>query len=163
MKNFYRTIFVVIILFLIPGCEKTGKSSDRLSNGGMLRYTIEDQSTHELYVVAQFTPRGDLFDKDNLQIYNYNLDSEKYPRLLISIDHKESNLEDWKNISFSQPLFALTPSPDVSPLPIKGTITITQVSDDQITGKFDGILISEKTQKRLKIRGEFKAVLTLNI
>ncbi|MBD3386566.1 hypothetical protein GF407_16805 [candidate division KSB1 bacterium] len=163
MKIFYRTIFVIIIFFLIPGCEKTGKSSDRLSNGGMLRYTIEDKSTHDVYVVAQFTPRGDLFDEDNLQIYNYNLDSEKYPRLLISIDHKESNLEYWKDISFSPPLFSLTPSAGVSPLPVRGTITITQVSDDQITGKFDGILVSEKTQKRLKIRGEFKAVLTLNI
>jgi hypothetical protein len=163
MKNFYRTIFVIIILFLIPGCEKPGNSFDGLSNGGMLRYTIEDKSTHDVYAVAQFTPRGDLFDEDNLQIYNYNLDSEKYPRLLISIDHKESNLKDWKSISFSQSLFVLTPSPGVSPLPIKGTITITQVSDDQITGNFDGFLISKKTQKRLKIRGEFKAVLTLNI
>ncbi len=154
---------LTITLVIALNCDHKTAHSDFKANGGKLRYSIEDKSTHDTYLVAQFTPRGDLFEKDNLQIYNYALDSEKYPRILISLDHKESNLTKWQGKSFSQSLFAFIPSQQVSPLPVESRITISNVTDKHIEGTFNGWLVSEKTNKRLKIKGEFKAMLKLNI
>ena len=68
------------------------KQSDQKPNGGLLRFTLGDKPLHDSFCEAQFTPRGEMFEHDNLQLYNYNLNSEKYPQLILNINHKYLHL-----------------------------------------------------------------------
>jgi hypothetical protein len=169
-----RKIFMLLIACsLIAGCEKkpekerkqaplasVGDSSD---NGGMLRFTLEGKAMHDRFVVAQFTPRGDLFAEDNLQIYNYDIQSDKYPRILLSISSKQSDLRQWQGKTLTMDLLAFTVSAQTAPLTAQGEIRITRVNEQFVEGQFRGELLSEENGKKFEIRGEFKAVLRLNV
>ena len=156
-------------------CEKPGsrpqddleatqpEKSDRESNGGRLRLTLQDRAMHDKFFVAQFTPRGALFRKDNLQLYNYNLGSDKYPQFLISIDYEESDLKRWVGIKFPLDFLAFTPSADALPYQSTGQLEITRVDGSMCEGRFSGALIHPLSKKQYAIRGDFKAVLRLNI
>ena len=137
--------------------------SDRDSNGGSLRFTLEERLMHDEFFVAQFTPRGALFRKDNLQLYNYNPGSGKYPQFLISIDYEQSDLKRWVGMDFPLDFLAFTPAPNTLPYQSEGRIKITKVSDSKCEGRFSGSLRHPVTKKKYAIRGDFKAVLKLNI
>ncbi len=169
-----RRIFLgLLVLVLLLGCGKKQEKprqqaplaavGDRSDNGGMLRFTVEGRTMHDRFVVAQFTPRGDLFPEDNLQIYNYDIQSDKYPRLLISINSRESDLRHWTEKSLPVELLAFTVSAQSPPLTTKGEARITRVDGSFVEGQFRGELVNEENGKRYEIRGEFKAVMRLNV
>lgn len=136
---------------------------DNSDNGGILRFTLEGKTMRDRFVVAQFTPRGDLFTDDNLQIYNYDISSDKYPRLLISVNSKESDLKQWQDKSYTMELMAFTVSPQSEPLTSNGTIKITRVNEQFVEGQFHGELLSAENGRSFEIQGEFKAVLRWNV
>ena len=94
----------IFILALVISCGtdngKSDNQSDRKSNGGMIRFVLNDKTMHDRYFVAQFTPRGHLFETDNLQLYNYRIDSDKYPQIFFNLDYKESDLNKWRKSHF---------------------------------------------------------------
>ncbi|HNW58799.1 MAG TPA: hypothetical protein PKI62_03890 [bacterium] len=169
-----RRIFLALVaLMVLLGCGKKQDKprqqaplaavGDRTDNGGMLRFTVEGKTMHDRFVVAQFTPRGDLFPEDNLQIYNYDIQSDKYPRLLLSINSRESDLRRWQDQSLPAELVAFTVSAQSPPLTARGEVRITRVADPFIEGQFRAELLQEESGKSYEIRGEFKAVLRLNV
>ncbi|HOT95805.1 MAG TPA: hypothetical protein PLG50_09495 [bacterium] len=169
-----RQIFLLLlVLALVLGCERKQEQprkqaplaavGDRSDNGGILRFTVEGKTMHDRFVVAQFTPRGDLFTDDNLQIYNYDIQSDKYPRLLISINNRESDLRNWTGKNLPVELLAFTVSALTPPLTTKGEARITRVDDSYVEGQFRGELVNEENGKFYEIRGEFKAVMRLNV
>jgi len=169
-----KSFFALLIVAMLIGCGKKDKQktdfqvshpsqSDRQPNGGMLRFTIDDKSMHDKYFVAQFTPRGDMFEYDNLQLFNYNIGSDKYPQFIININYKESDLKKWEGKSFPLDFLAFTPSPKAIPLNSRGEIMITRVIDNEVEGKFSGELIHPKTGQTHPIKGEFRAVLKVNV
>jgi len=137
--------------------------SDRKPNGGLLRFTLNEKVMHDSFFEAQFTPRGEVFQNDNLQLYNYNLNSEKYPRLLISIDAKESDLENWEGKTFPLDAMAFTASAESQPLSSRGELHIDEVTDRRIEGTFSGELLHPDGERTFPIRGEFRAMLRVNI
>lgn len=139
------------------------KQSDQKPNGGMLRFTLGDKPLHDSFFEGQFTPRGDVFEFDNLQLYNYNFESEKYPQLLININHKESDLANWIGQSLPIEFIAFTAAPNTVTLKSQGTLNVTKVSERNIEGSFSGNLLNPETGKTFEIRGEFRAILRVNI
>ena len=169
-----KSFLALLIIGMLMGCGKKEKQktdfkvslpsqSDRQPNGGMLRFTIDDKSMHDKYFVAQFTPRGDVFEYDNLQLYNYNIGSDKYPQFIINLNFKESDLKKWQGKTFPLDFLAFTPSPRAIPLNSRGEITITKVTESFVEGKFSGELIHPKTGEPHPIKGEFRAVLKVNV
>lgn len=163
-----------LLALLLVACPEKGEQTahpkkplvtvgDRSDNGGWLRLTLEGKTMHDRFVVAQFTPRGDLFQADNLQIYTYDIDSDKYPRFLLSLSLRESDLRLWQAQQFPMDTLAFTVAPELKPLSSRGEIRITRVSDQFVEGQFAGELFSPENGKSLPIRGEFKAVLRWNV
>lgn len=169
-----KWFFPFFIVFAVCSCEKNKEidqtvdvhnpsQSDRKSNGGLLRFTLDEKAMHDKFFEAQFTPRGEVFEYDNLQLYNYNFGSDKYPQMLINLDYRESDLKKWQDRTFPLDFMAFTASPNVPPLNSKGEIKITKVVDDKIDGIFSGKLVNPVNNKSFDIRGEFRAILKLNI
>jgi hypothetical protein len=164
-----KFLFGLLLVLIFVGCsskEESGVSSttgDRTNNGGRLRLSMEGKVMNDPFFVAQFTPRGDLFVKDNLQLYNYDLGSDKYPRLLISIDSEESDLNKWEGNIYPMDVFALTLQQGTKPFTSRGQIKITRVTAQFIEGQVTGELTSESGEKTIVIQGEFKAMLRLNV
>ncbi len=169
-------IFFLCVVFLFAiACQKDEnlnklphdvsrpKQSDQKPNGGMLRFTLGDKPLHDSFFEAQFTPRGDMFDSDNLQLYNYNLDSDKYPQLLIHVNYKESDVANWVDQTLPIELLAFTPAPNTETMKSKGTLKITKVTERNIEGTFSGELLNTGTGKTFEIRGEFRAILRVNV
>ena len=168
-------LFFVILVFLFAACQqddsqnefahdvKRPAQSDQKPNGGMLRFTLDEKVMHDPFFEAQFTPKGEVFTHDNLQLYNYNLNSEKYPRLLISIDAKESDLQEWQGQSFELETMAFTPSEGSPTLSARGSVAIEQVTDRKIEGTFSGELLHPDGERVFPIRGEFRAMLKVNV
>lgn len=155
--------FLLLALCLSCGPKKKSGQGDRGDNGGFVRFTVEGKAMHDDYFVAQFTPAGDLFDSDNLQLFNYNTGSSKYPQLLMDINYQQSNLKLWKAQSLPTSVLAFSVSPQAPPLQSTGEVKILQVSDQFVQGSFSGELVHPETGKTFPIRGEFKAVLKVNI
>ena len=174
-----KLFFILIIGLAIHTCEKKEEpkvirpegrfrvsapdNSDREPNGGFLRFTLAGKAMHDRYFVAQFTPRGELFRKDNLQLYNYNLGSDKYPQFLISIDHVQSDPQKWSGGTFPLDLLAFTATPNTVPLNSRGEIKIIKVTRSTLEGHFSGELIHPVSKKIFPIRGDFKAMIKMNI
>ena len=137
--------------------------NDRQPNGGLLRYHLAGKIFEDDYFVALFTPRGDLFRTDNLQLYNYNIGSDKYPQFIISIDNLESQLSLWQGKTFPLNFCSLTVVGNTVPLNSEGQVTLTKISDSVIEGKFSGNMINVVKNKKFPIKGEFKAILEVNI
>lgn len=137
--------------------------SDRTSNGGKLRFTLDEKVMHDDFFVAQFTPKGDMFDFDNLQLYNYNFGSDKFPQLIINIEFDDSNLKSWEGRTFPMEFLAFTASPATAPFNSSGEITITKVSQNNIQGTFTGYLLHPKNKNKFPIKGEFKAIIKVNV
>ena len=162
-----QLLFVTIAFAFVISCggdnkEIADQSLDRQSNGGMLRFNLGGKNMHDRYFGAQFTPRGDIFKKDNLQLYNYNIGSDKFPKFIISIDHIESDLQKWQGETFPMAFLAFTPEKNSTPLGADGKIMITRVTESMVNGNFEGELIHPVSGKRFPIRGEFKAKLEIN-
>ncbi len=169
-----KILICLTALALLSGCdrkqEKAGHKpaplatvGDRTDNGGLLRFTLEGKALHDRFVVAQFTPRGDLFVEDNLQIYNYDIESDKYPRILISISSLESDLKLWQEKVLPVELLAFSVSAESRPFSSRGEVKITRVTAQYVEGQFSGELFSEENGKSFPIQGEFKAVLRWNV
>mgnify|MGYP005843044927 CR=1 FL=1 len=170
-----KLFFLFVALLCTAFCRKDETSglpphdatrpaqSDRKPNGGMLRLTLNDKLMHDAFFEAQFTPRGELFERDNLQMYNYNLGSDKYPRLLISIDQNESNLDKWSGLTVPMDVLVFTPTADAKPLPARGQIRIRHADARTVEGTFDGELIHPSGKRTFPVRGEFKAIVKVNI
>ena len=168
-------LFFILLAFFLIVCQKKDSSqqppymasrpsqSDRKPNGGLLRFTLEDKVMHDSFFEGQFTPRGQVFESDNLQLYNYNLNSDKYPRLLITIDFFESDLNKCVGKVFPMDLFVFTPAPDAEPFSAKGEIRIVSREGDDLEGKFDGRLFHPHKRTSFKIKGEFKAKIRKNV
>jgi hypothetical protein len=169
-----KVFFIALIGLGMLACEKprerdgapgnsSGDISDREPNGGFLRCTLAGKAMHDRFFVAQFTPRGELFEEDNLQLYNYHIGSEKYPQFLISIDHLESDPGEWSGVTFPLDFLAFTAAPNTTPLNSRGELVITKVTGATIEGRFAGELIHPVSNKTFPIRGDFKAMIVLNI
>jgi len=139
------------------------KQSDLKPNGGLLRFTLGDKAMHDSFFEGQFTPRGEVFEFDNLQLYNYNLNSDKYPKLLINVNFKESDLTAWIDQSLPIDILAFTAAPNTETMKSKGLLKISQVTDRNLEGTFAGELLNSKTGKTFEIRGEFRAILRVNV
>jgi len=147
-----------------PEFEQTSPDeNDRQSNGGMLRYTLAGKLFEDDYFVAMFTPRGDIFRTDNLQLFNYNVGSDKYPQFIISIDNVESDLTNWQSKTFSLDVCSLTAVQNTVPLNSEGEVTITKVTAAAVEGKFSGNMINVEKDKKFPIKGEFRAILQVNL
>lgn len=170
-----KLFFLMVALLCTAFCKKDEKSglppydatrpaqSDRKPNGGLLRFTLKDKLMHDAFFEAQFTPRGELFEHDNLQMYNYNLGSDKYPRLLISIDHNESNLAKWSGLTVPMDVLVFTPTADAKPFLARGEVRIRYADERTVEGTFAGELIHPTSKRKLPVRGEFKAIVKVNI
>lgn len=132
------------------------------SNGGELEVIFGDKIIKDNYLVAQFTMRSEVFSIDNLQIFNYDANSNVYPQFLISIDAKESNLQNWKQQSFSLNLCSLILDVDSVPSRSEGQVMITEVSADEVVGHFQGHLINILNYEKTPIRGSFRAKIKYN-
>jgi len=168
-----KLFLLLLVVFLIVGCSQEKKEqppldvnqpaqSDREPNGGALRFHLAEKAMHDKFFEAQFTPRGDLYDKDNLQLYNYNLGSAKFPQFLISLNYKESELKSWEGLIFPLDFLVFTISPGTQPLISTGELEITHVTDYYIEGKFGGTLTHPENGNEYKISGEFKAIIKVN-
>ncbi len=173
-----KIFFVLIILVGFFACEKKKQpvlrpqgsfqvsepdKSDREPNGGMLRFKLKDKAMHDKFFIAQFTPRGELFKNDNLQLFNYNIGSDKYPQFIINLNYKESELKKWEGQTFPLDFLAFTAAPNTTPLNSQGTLKITKVTNSAVEGTFSGKLSNPVSKKIVPIRGEFKAMIKLNI
>jgi hypothetical protein len=170
-KLFFLLFAVLCAAFCQRG-EKSGlppydaarpAQSDRKPNGGMLRFTLDGKLMHDTFFEAQFTPRGEVFQFDNLQMYNYNFGSDKFPRLLISIDHTASDLEQWSGLTAPMDLMAFTPAAGKKPFSARGEIKIKSADEHNIEGTFSGELVHPQSGRTFPMRGEFRAVVKLNI
>ncbi|OGC10351.1 hypothetical protein A2V82_01850 [candidate division KSB1 bacterium RBG_16_48_16] len=173
-----KAFFFLILTVLCTGCGKKKEPevirpkgdfqmslpdrSDRQPNGGMLRFTLEGKTMHDSYCVALFTPRGDLFQNDNLQLFNYNPGSDKYPQFLINLDYRESDLQNWQDKKFPLDFLAFTPAPNQVPFTSQGEVKLTKVTNEFVEGKFSGDLINPHNDKSYPIKGEFKAAIRVN-
>jgi len=172
-----KLFLLPLILFTIISCSNDKEQvvqkgdfdvhepdqSDKNANGGKLRFSLEGKPMHDNYFVAQFTPKGDMFENDNLQLYNYNLGSDKYPQFMVSIDNKESDLKNWEGKTFPLDFLAFTAAENTTPFNSKGKITITKITDNSIEGTFNGMLIHPINRKSFPIKGEFKAIIRVNV
>ena len=173
-------IVSILLVFIAGNCSKKEKEpktirpepefhkskpdgQDRQPNGGMLRYTLEGKLFEDEFFVALFTPRGDIFRYDNLQLFNYNVGSDKYPQFIISIDNVESDLSKWQSKTFPLDFCSLTAVRNTVPLNSEGEVTITKVTETTVKGKFSGHLVNILKEKKFPIRGEFRAMLQVNL
>ncbi len=141
----------------------TPDQSDREPNGGLLRFTLSGKAMHDDFFIAQFTPRGDIFTYDNLQLTNYNIGSDKYPKFLINVDYAESDLSLWEGKDFPMDFLAFTAAPNTAPFNSRGNVTITKVSGSFVEGRFSGRLVHPVNGKTFPIKGEFKGIIRLNV
>ncbi len=162
-----HALLLSLMLLVACGQDKDSanqaKTIDQGPNNGLLRFVLAGKSMHDNFFSAQFTPRGNLFKKDNLQLYNFNPESDKYPRFLINIDYQQSDLAQWEGKRFPLDYLAFTPSSGTKPLESRGKLLITKVTERYIEGQFAGELYKPSTGKRFPIRGEFRAQLEYNI
>lgn len=171
-----KFFFLCAIILLMIACQKDEnlskqphdvtrpRQSDRKPNGGLLRFTLGDKPMHDAFFEAQFTPRGEVFEYDNLQLYNYNLESDKYPQLFISVNYKESNVDKWMNLSLPVETMAFAAAENVPVLKAEnGILKVTKVTNRNIEGSFSGELFNPQTSKTFTIRGEFRAVMRINV
>ena len=170
-----KMFFSVLVSLILLACQKESDvkqhphdvnqpgQSDRKPNGGFLRLVLEDRPMHDTFFEAQFTPRGDMFQSDNLQLYNYNVGSEKYPRILIDINGEQSDIKQWSETAFSLSTLSFAAAPGTTPLGAEGEIRITKATNRSVEGNFDGELLNEKSGKRIPLRGEFRAIVKINI
>ena len=93
----------------------------------------------------------------------YNLDSEKFPQLFISVNHKESDLLKWLEKPVPVDVIAFTAAPNTPTLKSKGTVTLTKITERMIEGSFSGELLNPEKDKTFPIRGEFRAIKRLNV
>ncbi len=135
---------------------------NNISNGGELEVVFGNKIIKDDYLVAQFTARSEIFSIDNLQIYNYDVNSDVYPQFLISIDAKESDLNNWKNKSYSLSLCSLVLDEDAVPFRSEGQVMITIVTEDEIHGHFQGHLINIVNYEKMPIQGSFRAKIKYN-
>lgn len=168
-------IFFLCVLFSLVACQKDEnlaehphdvarpRQSDRKPNGGLLRFTLSEKAMHDSYFEAQFTPRGDMFEKDNLQLYNYNVNSDKYPQFMINVNYNESELVNWVDATLTDATIAFTAAPNTPLMKADGSIKVTKVTQRNVEGSFAGELYNPQTEKKFEIRGEFRAVLRINI
>jgi hypothetical protein len=143
--------------------KEASRLSDKEANGGLLRFSLQGKSMHDSYFVAQFTPKGVIFRHDNLQLFNYNRGSDKYPQFLINIDYDESELKNWEGHTFPLDFLVFTAAQNTTPLNSRGQMYIQRVSQDAVEGHFSGELVNPITKKSFAIRGEFKGIVELNI
>ncbi len=164
----------LMILAIFMGCSRQEESDqnpaveqtttgDAAGNGGFLRMHLQGKWIRDSFFVAQFTPRGDLFSKDNLQFYNYDIQSQKYPRLLISIDFLESDFKKWQGRVYPMDVFVLTIEKETAALQAQGTLKITRITDQTVEGHFTGELFSEDGLRKFPVDGEFKGIFRLNV
>jgi hypothetical protein len=153
----------VFLFFLNCGQKKTQGNDDRASNGGFVRFSLQGKNMHDNFFVAQFTPAGDLLKIDNLQLYNFDTGSSKYPQLLMDINFHQSELKNWQAQTIAIDVLAFSVSPLATPLRTNGLVKILNVTDKFVEGSFSGELAHPKTGKTYSIKGEFKAVLKMNI
>ena len=170
-----KLFFLCMIFFMICACQKdenlqkmphdVGKpaQSDRKPNGGFIRFTLDEKPMHDSFFEAQFTPRGDVFEYDNLQLYNYNLGSTKYPQIIFSVDLQESDLKKWQGLSLSLQCLTFTAAKDAPPMTASGELLIKSVSDRFIEGSFQGELLHPQQQRSFTFRGEFKVLIRVNV
>lgn len=135
---------------------------NNMSNGGDLEVTFGTKIIKDDYLVAQFTARNEIFRIDNLQIFNYDVNSDVYPQFLISIDANESDLKNWQNKSYALNLCSLILDEDSVPSRSEGQIMITNVTDDEVQGHFQGHLINIVSYEKTPIQGRFRAKIKYN-
>jgi hypothetical protein len=162
VKRFLLLALALCSLLSCGGHKGDGRN-DREANGGFVRLTIQGKPMHDRFFAAQFTPAGDLFKNDNLQLYNFNSGSEKYPQLLINVEHLQPELKKWEGQALSADVVAFTVSKYSKPLTSSGQVMITRVTEEYIDGTFSGELTRPDSSKTFPIRGEFRAALKLNI
>jgi len=160
-----KRIFLLLSLLLVSlNCGRDRSAGgDRMDNGGFVRFSVEGKAMHDNYFVAQFTPAGDLLQRDNLQLYNYNPGSDKFPQLLMDINLKESDLKKWQSQSLATDVLAFSVSSQSPPLRSTGQVKIAHVTDQFVQGSFSGEMVNPQTGKTFSIHGEFNAVLKINI
>lgn len=150
-----------------PGSEVQKKQiievQNNISNGGELQVMFGNKIIKDDYLVAQFTARSEIFSVDNLQIYNYDVNSDVYPQFLISIDARESELKKWENKSYPLSLCSLVLDEDAVPFRSEGQVMITQVTEDQVSGHFQGHLIHIVNYEQMPIQGSFRARIKYNL
>jgi hypothetical protein len=160
-----RIFLLLYTIFLVLNCggNKRSDSDDRAGNGGFVRFTLEGKNMHDDFFVGQFTPAGDLFKTDNLQLFNFNQGSAKYPQLLLNLNFQQRDLKKWQSQTLTTDVLAFSVSPSSPPLQSKGSVKIMQVSDKFIEGVFSGELVHPQSGKTYSLHGEFKAVIKMNI
>lgn len=180
MRSKLILVVVFFLIFYVTHCAKKDEKpktirpapkfqksqpddSDRQPNGGMLRYKLEGRLFEDDFFVAMFTPRGDIFRYDNLQLFNYNVGSDKYPQFIISIDNTESDLVKWQGKTYPLDFCSLTAVRNTVPLNSEGEVTITKVTQTTVEGKFTGQMVNILKKKKFPVKGEFRAMLQVNI
>ena len=170
-----KLFFLCMLIFVFSACQKDdnlGKAphdvkkpaqSDLKPNGGFIRFSLDEKPMHDSFFEAQFTPRGDVFEFDNLQLYNYNLDSEKYPQIIFTIDFEESSLQAWQGLTFSLESVTFLASEDAPPMTATGELVVKTVTERFIEGFFNGELLHPRNERSFPFRGEFKAVIKVNV
>lgn len=164
----------LVILAIFMGCSRKEASDqkpaaeltttgDAAGNGGFLKIHLQGKWIRDPFFVAQFTPRGDLFSRDNLQFYNYDIQSQKYPRLLISIDFLESDFKKCEGRIFPMNVFVLTIEKGTPALQAQGTLKISRITDQAVEGQFSGELSSQDGLRKFPVNGEFKGIFRLNV
>lgn len=161
-KRFLLWGLMVCGLLACGGPAGDGRN-DREPNGGFVRLSLQGKAMHDRFFAAQFTPAGDLFKHDNLQLYNFNSGSEKYPQLLINLEYAQPELKKWQGLALPADMVAFSVSKHSKPLTSAGQVIITRVTDEYIDGTFSGELLQAESNKTFPIRGEFRAALKLNI
>ncbi|MDZ7314664.1 MAG: hypothetical protein ONB24_00930 [candidate division KSB1 bacterium] len=163
-KKLFFWALALMTIGVFCGNEASKRSSiDRRPNGGILRLTLNEKQMHDVFFEAQFTPRGELFALDNLQLYNFHPGSSKYPRLLISVDYAESSLFKWQGLTFSLNSPAFTPSSGSRTYIFQGELIIAKADEKKVEGSFSGQLIHPTNGRTFSIYGEFIAPVRLNI
>ena len=169
-----KKLFLLLLLVFLVACGtdkppdhghldvKQPLQSDREPNGGMLRVHLADKAMHDEFFEAQFTPAGDLYKTANLQLYNYNYQSDKFPQFIITLNHAPNNLLKWEKKQFPLNLI-VTIAADRPPMRAEGRLTISRVTEYFVEGQFDGELNHPHGERTFPIRGEFKAILRLNV
>ena len=170
-----KLFFICMLILALSACQKDETlprapydvkqpaQSDLKPNGGFIRFTLDEKPMHDSFFEAQFTPRGDVFEFDNLQLYNYNLGSEKYPQIIISVDYNQSDLNAWQGLTFSLENVTFSASAETAPMTATGELTIKLVTDRVIEGGFNGRLLHPHNDSSFPFRGEFKAVIKVNV
>ncbi len=138
------------------------KTADRRSNGGFLYLRLNDKQMRDRFFEALFTPRGELFPTDNLQLYNFNAGTNKYPKILFSVDRMESDLKKWKGIKVPVDCLLFSPAPNTALFAGNATVEITKADNHTVEGSFIGELRHPQNGRTFSLSGEFKAMVKTN-